>query len=281
MRPDLARLPGLYEHARVWWAVGSAWRTWSWAIRPWVFARKVTLQHEPRVWRLLLWLPVLILPLHAVVASTRSLGWIAWPPTWLRAAGRPNPRMVEWQHHRNFWTTPIGHFQSSPWIPHEWGLSWYSFFKNAPLFPWVGVAMMLSVPATLMLLTTTRARSKVRVEHLLRCTVYGLAWAPLPFIVTALNAVHTTWLTAQSASVGTAGAWRASPITNLVVNRHAGAWLAAVVAWSAVWWWYAVVHVLKLHQARLVWFMMMLVALLVGGFAALFFGPEWMNRWLP
>lgn len=277
MRPELVRLPGLYEHARRFWSGSSALRTWSWAVRPPVFARKVRLEHAPNIVRLLLWLPVLTLPLHVLVAVSRSLTWMFYAQS-LRGGGRAPP-VWDWPRFLNFWTTPVGHFQSGPWGPRTWSDCWFMFFRSAPVFPWVGLTVMLAVPATLLLLTTTRARSKVRAGHLLRCTVYGLAWVPLVFLVTAASAAHTAWLSWGVARAGSIS-WQTSPIPGAVLGNLAGVWLAGVVLWSMLWWWYAVVHVLKLHQARLVWLLMMAVALLVGFMTYLFVDDRAIWRWL-
>lgn len=280
MRPELVRLPGLYEHARRFWNYGSALRTWSWAVRPALFARKVTLEHRPSVWRLLLWLPLLVLPLHLLVGASRSATWLLWTQVGGRpAVAAPFARPYDLQRHLGFWLTPIGHFQSSPYGSRGWSANWYSFFRTSPSFIWVGLAVMLAVPATLLLLTQTRARSKVRAGHLLRCTIYGLAWVPVVFLITAANSVHTLWLSWISQGVGTA-VWRTSPISSQVLARHAGIWMIIVVGWSMVWWWYAVVRVLQLHQPRFVWAVMMIVALLSGLVTYVFVGDTRLLRWL-
>lgn len=283
MRPDLVRCRGLYEHAHRPWNLGWAWRTWSWTMRPWVFERRVKLEHRPRILRLLLWLPLLILPLHILVALSRSIGWIIWTQArgaWM-AGGPSNGNTQAWDgwRHLALWTTPVGHLQDGPWAASNWFEGWYISMKSSPLFLWVGLAIMLSVPATLLLLTSTLKQSKVRPSHILRCTVYGLAWTPLIFLVTAVNALHTLFLIIFLRGAGT-GIWTNSPITRDVFVRHAVPWLIAVVLWSMIWWWYAVVRVLKLHQGRFVWVMMMIVGLLVGFMMALFAGPAWLSRWL-
>lgn len=282
MRPDLVRCRGLYEHAHRFWNLAWAWRTWSWAMRPWTFARRVTVEHRPRILRLLLWLPLLILPLHLLVALSRSIGWVMWtkaPGAW--TAGSPMKYSTwDWQRHLALWATPAGHLQTGPYTSRDWFEGWYLFFKSAPLFLWVGLAVMLSIPATLLLLTSTLARSKVRAGHILRCTVYGLAWVPLIFIITAANALHTLFLIVFLRG-GNVGVWTPSPIMGYVFGSHPGLWLVGVVLWSMVWWWYAVVRILKLHQGRFVWIMMMIVGLLVGFMMAIFAGPAWwLSRWL-
>lgn len=280
MRPELIRLPGLYEHARRFWSYPSALRTWSWAARPPVFARKVTLDHAPSVIRLLLWLPMLVLPLHLLVAAARSATWLLWTQPSARGGVAPAfAQPYDFHRHLGFWTTPIGHFQTSPYGTRGWSASWYSFFRTSPSFIWVGIAVMLAVPATLLLLTQTRARSKVRAGHLLRFTVYGLAWVPLVFLVTTANAVHTLWMSWQAYGIGT-GVWRTSPISGFVLGNRAGYWLIGVVAWSMVWWWYAVVRVLRLHQAWFVWAVMMVVALLAGVVMYVFAGDARLMKWL-
>lgn len=277
MRPELVRLAGLYEHAAHWWSCGAALRTWGWAVRPPVFARKVTLNHAPSILRLLLWLPLLILPLHIVVAASRSLTWVFYAQT-IRGTGRAPPVWDFWRH-LNLWTTPLGHFQSGPWSPRTWSECWFLFFRAAPVFPWVGLMVMIAVPLTLLLLVSTRERAKVRPGHLLRCTVYGLAWLPLIFLITAVNAAHTAVLAATSAQAGSL-VWRTSPVSGAALSNVRSFWLAGLVIWSMVWWWYAVVHVLKLPLPRLVWMLMMAVALLAGFMTFLFVDDQPIWRWL-
>lgn len=73
--PARANLPGFIEHARdgVWTLFKSAWRTWAWAMLPWVFWRKVRLEHRivPRRW--VVWMA---LTLGVVVVLTWSVDGI-------------------------------------------------------------------------------------------------------------------------------------------------------------------------------------------------------------
>lgn len=75
MDPARADLPGFIEHARggVWTLFKSAWRTWAWAMFPWVFWRKVRIEHRIVPWRWALWLLLIVGVLHAVTATMLSV----------------------------------------------------------------------------------------------------------------------------------------------------------------------------------------------------------------
>jgi hypothetical protein len=244
-------LPGFIEHARGGLVV-AAWRTWWIALRPGVFWTRVRLEMRPRVWRMAVWL-ILVIGVFMVPGSVVPAGVSA---AWRWAVGPPP------------WNAPLGIISAGSFglVQEQWSgapagncLS----FVAPPASIAGPLAAWLTMLITFIGLPHTRQVSKVRMAHVARAGTYSLAWfaaimssAALVIVTSSLAWLQAHW-TAPRASW-----WSARPPAAL---QHTLEWLAAAprhywvplfllfMVWLMRWWWCALQDGFRIAEYRKVW----------------------------
>lgn len=264
LSPAGRQLSWLFEHApRRRPALLRAVQTLAVTLQPWRFWREVSIHIPVRPARLLLWLPVLIVPLHLLWGASLFVMRVQW----LRSAffGK---------------------------LPPLAGTEWETFLLNAWLYPYLAIGgsrstslrvvvmtpdastliplgVTLAVPTTLLLLTRTRAAAKVRPEHILRAAVYGAGWVvgwyALWTIRTAARAIEAVAPAIALPELPTrvnlpriSGIFPGASFSALVLLA------AAFVLWLGFWWWFALARGLAMPRPRRIWALVMLIGLLAG-----------------
>ena len=222
--PAPGRRPGLFLRS---------WATWALTLIPWAFWWRVSFSGQRSLWRLFLWLPLLLVPLHIAKAITANLAralvhstqgssvwyWLAWAS--------------------DDWTQPfiLYYYDASPRMKvlnSQW--QWPAW--PPPVFGLI-VASALA-PLLLLLVGWLGGHGpRFRVETV-RAGVYGLAWIP------------GLWLLALADSVGRLGFCVAGSLGSTRINGLDVEWLfepvfenwrwwgAAAGAWWVAWWWSAI-----------------------------------------
>lgn len=255
LREDRQRLPWFFEHTpRRRLGYVRAWKTWFRTLLPGSFWKVVGLHHTTSVVRMVFWLLVLIVPLHAVGAGAADLSYE------LRIAA-PGARFINSihleraSHHMSFWTEPL---------VHPGAFSDFTFgYSRRPFFVRPIVAIVFVIPIVLFLLPVTRKRAKVRVVHLVRATIYSFAWlVPLAMVRCVdltMGAARQTWLV----QTGSAASYYNGVLPLGWANRWALWIMVILLFWIGSWWWFVIGRGLKLQQPRLTWFVLMVIASLV------------------
>lgn len=275
--PARHHVPWLYEHTpragrRPTVGVRRAWGTLVRTLAPWVFWSRVRLHTRISIARLAVWLVVLVVPLHALWAMLntwrRYVYFHAAAPGWGVVTGS------QWEtFFINAWLYPIAELRGTRvtgWTLHLRDPS-YSF-----LLP-LGASLLM--PIVLLLLSSARATSRVRIGHVLRAGVYGLGWIAWWYLLwtsITLASFIDEWLSGGGVSLGVLrGRLAASlPISRRDLGLFAlGAW----AAWFALYWWWAIARGLRLPRAAWVWALLMLAALLAGALATWFDDRLWMR----
>jgi hypothetical protein len=251
--PERLDSPRFVEHARApvesgllrraLTVFGAAWSTWVWAIAPTVFFRRVRVQHRVVASRMLLWLIVLVLPLH-VVASALSMFRVQWIGLARLSAQRP-----EWMALLSCWTYPI--FSVEP--PSATSILPFSFnfdMLGGPVWILMALGMHLAYAFTVIALPWTRRAAQVHLGHVLRAGIYGLWWCVLLAI---FRLVRNAWTAVELLSMPRANTQFSAPpgtINALVFRRNLGltarpyflddldesAMTVVALAIVAVWW---------------------------------------------
>lgn len=268
LREDRQRLRWFYEHAAPRSAgLPSAWITWAWAVRPWVFWRRVRLHHRLSIPRLWLWLLVLLVPLQAATAAMMNVAWwIYWEFSRRPWVSRPDNAF---EVQVSEWTMPFGYITtkrgSSSVRTFEWTIDQWSLYAYPTL------AIVISMPLLLACLPATRRKAKVRAGHLLRVGIYSLAWV-VP--IWLLNLVDIgIFLVKQVIGLRGNQQWIGAPyrykfVLTSWLGAHEQYWfvtLAAFVVWLGAWWWFAIRDGLRLEGHAAVWWLLMLAAGLAAG----------------
>lgn len=280
--PARHNVPWLYEHTprrRGRWPIIGWRRAWATLVRtlaPWVFWRDVQLHARISIPRLLVWLGVLVVPLHVVwsLLNTwrRYVYFKSAAPGWGIVTGS------QWEtFFINAWLYPLAELRgtrTAMWSVHLRDPS-YSF-----LLP-LGASVLM--PVVLLLLSRTRATSRVRAGHVLRAGVYGLAWVAAWYLLWVLRtsvAVFEEWL---SGGVSLR-VLRARTAATLPVSARQLGMLALGIwcAWFGAYWWWALSRGLRLPRPGLVWTLLMVAALLAGALATWFDDRLWhaIGDWL-
>ena len=163
--------------------------TWLQALRPWTFWRTISLELRPRPRRILFSLALLLATfflLHAVMGIAGRFGMIYFNPqtvgTWAAAQ----------------LTTPSA---TAHYVLEWFAVDWKRVFSfdtgparyGSTLCAWMGVfvGFTLMPPIMLICLPWTRARSKVRLSHIARATLYVFApLVPILLIMLTCDAVR-------------------------------------------------------------------------------------------
>lgn len=259
--PTLIRVPGFYEHARHYFNLARAWRTWSWCILPWRFAARIKIEHPPRVGRLLLWLPVLLVPLFILQAASRLAVLQINAPKWRAQGFDPG----EWHWPTNCVTAFLGRnrlvFNSasgSIW-------KWHWTLSETPAFIVSCLAAGLITPLVLLTLAQSRATSRIRASHILRCGIYGLAWLVVPGLIGVADEAWLVWVSWANRQ-SPAFSW--IELYDVLVLKRDSWWLAGIGLWLALWWWFAITRILRLPRGTIIWLLCMLIAALAGTIAS-------------
>lgn len=274
--PSRRDVPWLYDHAprgrlRPRWV--RAGRTLLRTVLPWRFwgtdQDRVQVRSRIGTARLLLWLPVMILPLHAVwsialmttrIRSLNEAFYGKFPALWGTEWGT---LLV------NSWVYPYGRFEGSP----SAGMRFRTVQPNASAL--IPLGMSLAVPAVLLVLARTRAVSRVRTVHVVRAAVYGMSWAVWWYLVWAVvYTARTVRAFNPALDVPDIIGWARTMAFRLGINHDIWAnprvWGGTLwVAWLGAWWWFALRRGLQIRHAGWVWALAMIAALLTGALLAL------------
>lgn len=238
MEPWRHQVDGLYEHAR---GLGQGV---VWALRTW-FAVWL-----PRRF----WSPV---PIVAPLVPLRLISWglifigIPWAAGSLlhNAATLAAPRFPGILELFNDWARPIG----------EWGffpsptgsLTWRWRFSPVWMRLSPAAAMTALWPVLTLVLSDTMRAARVRRAHILRATIYALAWiTPIAALRCADGVCHLANLNISPGARFIDAAW---PVL-----------LGALCLWLALWWQEALAIGFQLAQARLVGTVLLLPIVLAG-----------------
>jgi len=277
LSPDRSLCPGFFEHATTIRTCFSwAWRTLTWAVLPWRFWSRVGMHHQVRprrmfLWFAYLWLSILwiLAPAFGVCVVTArasmfhnvGVRWFAslqspWPKTPLRwwwqeveaqdliCLFHPFVGIVNIPQTDSFGTVigyepvvdcPIAHVPFPVWLPL--------------------VAVLLGLPAMIMVLPQTRAQAKLRGVHVLRATAFSLAFLSVPMLLLVVDALRKA---AYFMGLGPPVRW-GEDWCDLFIDR----WSWTFLVWLAIWWYFAVHRGFRIKQAPLVWFAMLVPTLLL------------------
>ncbi|MDX2131795.1 MAG: hypothetical protein SFY69_07070 [Planctomycetota bacterium] len=244
LRADRRVLPRFVEHAQRVGVLAAAWRTWWWAVRPWVFWSRVRMEHEPRAWRMLAWVVLVV-----------CAAWAAHGAAWAV--------VLWWQHGWGWlvtngeslsgWMAPVGSMAVS-WTPgrNTWLATFVPAWKRTTFgqayLPLLAMSVVLVV--MMLVLPHTRARAKVRGAHVARAGVYSLAWMlPMMLLGPTLRAL-SLWLIGNgfATPLVTTG-WRGF----LPLYHWGYCYLLLGAGWLGVWWWWALARGWKLESPVRVW----------------------------
>ena len=292
-RADELRVRGFYEHATG-VALASAWRTWAWTLLPWMFWKKVRLEHPVRLRRMLLWLVVLLLPIqlfhgaHVVVA--RRAATIAGPaggpvsvpffgddPTGLVAQAMEPllafdentvyQRLIAWSRMKSAGTATPGLYLERLFtgVLPGWR-AWPEF--GLPL-----VAVMIAMAGMILILPQTRARARVRLVHVARAAVYGLSWLVVPAAL-RVGMELEAWIDRLFLSGGSSMVlWNTGQrLTGMLtyggycerlLSNGTVMWLTGV-AWLAAWWLCTIRQGFRIREWLVVWLAVLVPSVLVG-----------------
>lgn len=247
---DRRRVPWLFEHARrgpFAYLLRSATATAARTVLPGIFWARVGLHHRVVVGRLLQWLALIFIILHAAAGAlgfgalyiqVRRFGALEF--TWLlNLFTEPVVRFDEGCYRgRRGWTNGI--------VPEPLeGMDWRITATGCAL-AWI--AMILVIPQT-------RLRAKVHSLHLLRAIVYSVSW----FIVLDLaRALEYAW----AALHGAIGA--PAPPLHLTETLLGPLGAALLFAWSAAWWHAVLSRGWQIPHPTRTWAVLMIPVLLTG-----------------
>ncbi len=265
VRADTLVVDGFVEHAvgfrqRFRWS----WRTWGWTLWPARFWRRVGITSPPRIGAILLWPALSLLLVGAVIPLLENLSLLVYMTAGFR---KWNAVPGNWAFFAGPWTVGLARPGGSPatlvWDPRE----------PSPLYV-PGLALGLTIPFVLMCLPWTRKDAKVRPRHLLRASVFGLAWLAIPSIC----AFPSTLASAITNIV--CGLGGASLARNLVSNGllYLGGWMyqywavffALVAVWTVVWWGTAINTLFTGHHPRRVFAVVLLPSVLAVAVALMY-----------
>lgn len=284
--PERLDVPWFIEHAaaplgsglleRAWTPTWATVRTFFAAALPMHFFTRLRVEHRIVPRRMLLWLLLLLLPLH-LVASGLSLFRVLW--VGITRLGVANAATDEWIGYLSCFTYPI--FSLDPRTGPTTFMSLFPYridldVLRGPTWVFMALAMHLSYAAVMLCLPWTRKLAQLRAGHIARALVYGLWWVAL---LVLFRLVRNLWLAIELLSRP-----RPAPIpfvtpapgTRLVVPPGLGLlprpifldtfdgpfMTASVLALVAAWWLSAMLVGWKLKQGRLVFALLTIIGLL-------------------
>lgn len=268
LQPERREVPWLVEHAegrgRV---VRAAWLTWVRTFLPFVFFARVRVEHRVHVWRLLLWLVLVLVPVH-VAASLLATARVAVLPS-LIGGGAGVVRAWSVLDYVSVWLYPVVTLRPSA-SGAAGGLlppRVVPTLLDAPEWVFPALAMHAAYAVMLLLLPGTMGSAKVRGVHVLRALVYGLSWVVLlSAFRLGRNAVMLYEIVAGPAYTPAIGVWTPRPVRLSEMDPLLAG--GVVMSFTAVWWMAAIVRGWRLGGAWLVWIMLTVAGVLAGGIVA-------------
>lgn len=255
----------LRERARFFEAAGEhLWRalliTTRRALAPWGFWRWVVLEYRPRLSRMVAGaaagVALVQASLMAVVAAQCVLQWLV--DTLTGRGQRWNPNMI------------VGWWSNTVRFAMPWELAYVRDDTVRPLLV-LGLMVLAVMPAAFLLLPFTLRRARVRSMHLVRVGAWSLVGVPmiLGLIALALLGLELiSWLTGylmprQSIYIPTRAEEIIGAIAEPFINGLDRIFPSALLAWTVVWWGFAVGRYLKLPRPWLVTGVMALLSVLL------------------
>jgi hypothetical protein len=230
--PFRRRVAGFIEHEErgLYWA---AWRTWLLAMRPKRFWTVVKIEFEPRVGRMLLWLVMLVMSLWVIgplICNAVEL----WLQLTTPLPGNPFSALQPWVQ----WLITQEYMPTGP-------PRYVLDIRSTPGFVLGPLAASFIVPLVLLCLPVTRRLAKVRVAHVARAAVYGLAWLMPMLLFKSIEQIGQaiTWI-AWIRMGGRVAGRPPMPVelyneAYRFVRHYWILWLLFVLAWVGAWWWFA------------------------------------------
>lgn len=250
-------VPWLVEHtegrARTFKA---AWTTWARTFLPFVFFSAVRLEHRVNPRRVLLWLALVLLPVHAAAATLASAR-VAILPTVI--AGRVSRQWTTLDY-ISTWLYPIVTLRpgASGFFPPRL----VPILLDAPVWVFPALAMHAGYAISLPILRSTLGAAKVRPAHLFRAFVYGLSWVVLLAMFRLGRNLLLLYETLAGPGPGGTpiGAWAPQPLRLERIDPLLVGGL--VMSFIALWWMAALVRGWRLGEAWLVWLLLTIIAVL-------------------
>ncbi|MBC7836036.1 MAG: hypothetical protein H7Y88_13195 [Phycisphaerales bacterium] len=268
-------LPGFVEHARgvrqrfLW-----AWVTWSWTLIPNRFWSRVRMHHAPRNRRALVWLVIVTACVYIPGALLRNIAVFGSAFLTIPQTGW-GPITKRWPELVAPWGEPFVGLQWSNSAPGGLTVALLTDLESFGLFGGVLAAPLL-FPVVFACLPVTRARAKVRTAHLVRATIYSLAWVPVALLYRVAAGILE--LVDPSTGPWWSGRSRLGYSLEAYFHEFAWAWVLALVLWTCWWWYQAIKRGFELPQPRR-HFVLMLVPALLGALIVLL-STHNMSRWL-
>lgn len=258
LRPGRHIVRGFYEHAggpwqQAVWALRTLW----WAVLPWRFWSRVTLEHAPVPRRILLW-PVLVSGVlwaaGSLALNAAYLILITW--VWTRRAGMASPPSVELL---STWVWPLASVSAPSLMgPLGWRFDELGWVRGgAPL-----ILAAAAWPVVLGLLSTSRREARVRGWHIARAAAYSLAFVQVMLAVRALDGLCRVAVLGSMAVLGsTPGALLQALPMELADEASPLVWLT-FLGWLLLWWYWALQRGFRLDLARTIWALLAVIAVL-------------------
>ncbi len=249
--PDRSHLAGFVEHATtrrrlVTWS----FRTLFWALYPFAFWRRVTLDQRIVVRGMIAW--VLVLGVASSVLSGLLL----------------TLRLV--LHQRTPWLRPeFGDFLMA-WVPGVRVRSWGDVEPSLEFLGLLSALVLAHLSFAVMILGLSESRkiAALRPIHIVRAFVYGLA-VLAPVVVLSLVRQFLMVFGGIARIF-----WRPPPMAQLddsIITVIGGVFLALATLYIGVWWYAAIVRVWRLHRARVVFGLLATIGALIGLLSAIAF----------
>ena len=277
--PDRNDLRGFFEHARRTSTpalIGSAWRTWAWAMAPWGFYRRVLVTHRIVWLRLATWLVWLIVPLHAAAATLATVRIVAFPVAGLGARGMGGAS-GDWSTYLSCWTYPMATVDLSAGLvpgasPGAYGVDW--MFAWTPLYVVAALAAHAMFALMCLALPWTLGAAKVRRGHIARAFVYGLAWLPLLAVFRVLRNAYLILELTDGATLGMTGLGWGGPRPMRLAEFYPEVLAPVLLGWVAVWWAAVFVRGWRIKGAWSAWGLLSVAAAVMGAAAWIMLSTE-------
>ena len=269
--PERRDVPWLVEHARGrtlgWRVLKAAWQTWTRTFVPFVFFAGVRVEHRVDLRRLLLWLFLVLVPVHAAASLLATIR-VAVVPS-LIGGGPFVARAWSVLDYISVWLYPIVTLRPSA-AGAAGGLLppvVVPTLLDAPEWVFPALAMHTAYALMLPLLFRTLGSAKVRGGHVLRAFVYGLSWIVLlSMFRLGRNALLLYELLAGPAPRPAIGGWGPQPLRLSQVDPMLAG--GVVLSFVALWWMAAIVRGWRLGDAWLVWILLTVIGVLAAGIVA-------------
>lgn len=259
LRTDRQIVPWFYEHARSWWRLDTAFRTWVVSLWPPAFWRGVQPHAAHRPLRLALW-PLLLV--GAVLACCLCIATVSWFVMKIRSGSSSD-------------TVPA--FAIVVWLRNlfEINFIWTGLSRVRPFVDLSAQIIAFNVAALGgCMVAPSHWRGRIRPAHFARVAMFGLAPIISLFAVVALvwcwriaSMPLVPWQPGQGLRAQQFMPWQQFPLAaprwlELVTLRRANAADELfTLAWLLLWWWCALRIGLHVRQSTSLWVAAMLIAL--------------------